>query len=71
MNQWKNTSSVITWFKKLHINILPHFHVLMWKTSIHLSPVIYLKNHLNLPDSSSKFLMMIYQSYGGQKKVSF
>ena len=43
----------------------------MWKMSIHLSPVIYSKNELNLQDSSSKFLMMIYQSLCRSEKPFF
>ena len=61
INQCKNTSSVITWFEKT-IHIFHHLYVLMRKISFYLPPVIYSKNRLNLQDSSSRFLMMIYQS---------
>ena len=40
----------------------------MWKISIHLSPVIYLKKQLNLHDNSSRFLIMIYRSLCRPKK---
>ena len=43
----------------------------MWKISIHPSPVIYLKNRLHLQDSSSKFLIMIYQSLCRPQKTFF
>ena len=43
----------------------------MWKISIHLSPVIYSKNQLNLRDSSSIFLMTIYQSLCRPEKPLF
>ena len=71
INQWKNTSSVITWFEKSRANKLHHLYVLMWKISIHLSPVIYLKNRLNLLGSSSRFLMMIHQSLCRPQKPFF
>ena len=43
----------------------------MWKISIHLSAAIYSKNQLNLQDTSSTFLMMIYQSLCSPEKPFF
>ena len=57
--------------RKSHTNKLHHFYVLMWKIYIHLSPVIYSNNRLNLQDSSSRFLIMIYQSLCRPEKPFF
>ena len=61
ISQWKNASSVITWFEKFthkHTSLFICFDV---EISIHLSSVFYLNNELNLQHSSSRFLRMIHQ----------
>ena len=53
------------------IKKLDHLYILMSKISIHLSPVINLKNHLNLQDNPSKFFMVIYESLCKLENSSF
>ena len=48
INQWKIHLSLLHGFSNSHANKLHQLDVLMWKISINLSPVMYLKNRLNL-----------------------
>ena len=57
--------------RKSRINKLHRLYALTWKISVHLSSVIYLKNQLNLQDSSSNSLMMIYESLCRPEKSFF
>ena len=61
INQWKNKSSVIIWCDNITSKQTLSFLCFDVEISIHLSPVIYLKNQLNLQDSSSRFLLMTYR----------
>ena len=63
----KNTFPVLHGLGKPRTNKLHHLYVLMWNISIHLSPVIYLKNRLNLQNSLFIFLLIIIIHYKSQK----
>ena len=62
INQWKNTSSVIAWFDQIthkQISSFICFDVENFYPSISSN---LLKESVNLQDSLSRFLIMIYQS---------
>ena len=71
INQWKNKSSVIIWCDNITSKQTLSFLCFDVEISIHLSPVIYLKNQLNLQDNSSGFLLTTYQLSCRLKKIFF
>ena len=62
INQWKNTSLIITWFEKITHKQTSSFICFDVENFYLLPPVFYSKNRLNLQDSSSRFLMTIMQA---------
>ena len=51
INQWKNVSSVITWFEKITHKKTSSFICFDVENFYPLSPLVYSKNQLNLRDS--------------------
>ena len=74
INQWRIHLSLLHGFSKSHANKLHQLYVLMWKISINLSPVIYLKNRLNLKLNKTvhpDFWWWFINHYAGQKNILF
>ena len=74
INQWKIHLSLLHGFSNSHANKLHQLDVLMWKISLNLSPVMYLKNRLNLKLNKTvhpDFWWRFINHYAGQKNTSF